>query len=141
MAVVSRASTGWTGDLFNGSGTTTLQTSGVGSFDVSWKARTEPGGGTTNPEELISAAHASCFAMALSNELASNDTPPTSVDTSAEVSFVAGTGITDIALTVTASVDGISESDFARIAEAAKNGCPVSQALAGVEISLEATLA
>ena len=141
MAVVSKATTAWKGDLFNGSGATNLQTSQVGTFDVSWKARAEPGAGTTNPEELIAAAHASCYAMALSNELASNDTPPTSVDTSAEVTFVPGTGITGIALSVRATVEAISEADFQRIAEAAKDGCPVSQALAGVEIELAATLA
>ncbi|HLS26518.1 MAG TPA: OsmC family protein [Beutenbergiaceae bacterium] len=141
MSVVSKASTAWKGDLFNGSGTTTFDTSQVGTFDVSWKARTEPGGGTTNPEEMIAAAHASCYSMAFSNELADNGTPPTSLDTSAEVTFVPGTGITGIALRVNANVDGISEEDFQRIAEAAKTGCPVSQALASVDISLEATLA
>ncbi len=141
MTVVSKASTAWKGDLFNGSGTTTLDTSGLATFDVSWKARTEPGGGTTNPEELIAAAHASCFSMAFSNELANNGTPPTSLDTHAEVSFVPGTGITGIALRVTAKVDGLGEEDFQRIAEAARTGCPVSQALAAVDITLEATLA
>ena len=140
MAAVNKASTAWTGDLFNGSGQTTFDTSGIGTFDVSWKARAEPGAGTTNPEELIAAAHASCYSMAFSNDLASNDTPPTSVNTSAEVTFVPGTGITGIALTVTASVEGISEEDFQRIAEAAKEGCPVSQALS-VPITLDATLA
>src|SRR5690625_7749930 len=89
---------------------------------------------------MIAAAHASCYSMAFSNELADNGTPPTSLDTSAEVTFVPGTGITGIALRVNAKVDGISEEDFQRIAEAAKTGCPVSQALARVDISLEATL-
>lgn len=137
---VTTASTQWQGDLFTGSGKTSLDTSGIGTFDVSWKARTEPGGGTTNPEELIAAAHASCFSMAFSNELAKNDTPPTSVDTTAEVTFVAGTGITGIALSVTAVVEAISEEDFQRLAEAAKTGCPVSQALSATPITLTATL-
>lgn len=139
--VVSKASTAWQGDLLEGSGRTTFDTSGLGTYDVSWKARTEPGAGTTTPEELIAAAHASCFSMAFSHELAGNGTPPTSVQTSAEVSFVAGTGITGISLTVTAQVEGISEEDFQRIAEAAKGGCPVSQALAATPITLNATLA
>lgn len=141
QTAVNKASTAWEGDLFNGSGRTTFDTSGIGTFDVSWKARSEPGAGTTNPEELIAAAHASCYSMALSNELASNETPPTSVHTSAQVSFVPGTGITGITLTLNATVEGISTEDFQQIAEAAKDGCPVSQALAGVPITLEATLA
>lgn len=141
MAVVSKASTAWTGDLFNGSGNTTFQTSQVGTFDVSWKARAEPGAGTTNPEELIAAAHASCFSMAFSKELADNETPPTALETRAEVTFEPGTGITGITLRVTGTVEGISPADFERLAEGAKDGCPVSQALAGVEIDLEATLA
>ncbi|QOR72680.1 OsmC family peroxiredoxin [Ruania alkalisoli] len=141
MAVVSNASTAWTGDLFNGSGRTTFDTSGLGTFDVSWKARTEPGAGTTTPEELIAAAHASCFSMAFSNELASNGTPPESVNTAAEVTFEPGTGITGIALTVSAVVAGISEEDFQRIAAAAKDGCPVSGALRATPITLSATLA
>ncbi|WP_159622301.1 OsmC family peroxiredoxin [Ruania rhizosphaerae] len=141
MAVVSNASTAWTGDLFNGSGRTTFDTSGLGTFDVSWKARTEPGAGTTTPEELIAAAHASCFSMAFSNELASNGTPPESVNTAAEVTFEPGTGITGIALTVSAVVVGISEEDFQRIAAAAKEGCPVSGALRATPITLSATLA
>lgn len=141
MAAVSKATTTWNGDLTSGAGSTALETSGVGTFDVSWKARTEPGGGTTTPEELLAAAHASCFSMALSHGLTENGTPPTSVSTSAEVSFVAGTGITGIALTTTASVEGIDDADFQRIAEETKTGCPVSAALAAVPMTLSATLA
>ncbi|WP_153396373.1 OsmC family peroxiredoxin [Ornithinicoccus halotolerans] len=139
-AVVSTASTAWSGDLATGSGRTTLETSGVATHDVSWKARTEPGAGTTTPEELIAAAHASCFSMAFSGALAKNDTPPTSLDTRAEVSFVPGTGITGIQLTVVGEVEGISEEDFTRLAQEAKEGCPVSQALKAVDISLSASL-
>ena len=124
------------------SGRTTLDTSKIGTFDVSWKARSEPGGGTTTPEELIAAAHASCYSMALSAQLADNGTPSTSVDTRAEVTFdPTAPAITGIALTVTAVVPGISAEDFARIAEATKGGCPVSAALASVPITLDASLA
>lgn len=139
--VVTKGSTTWKGDLFSGSGTTKLETSGLGTFDVNWKARAEEAGATTSPEELIAAAHATCFSMAFANALAQNDTPPTQLDTSAAVSFVAGTGITGIELTTRAQVPGISEDEFQRIAEEAKQGCPVSQALAGTEITLSAELA
>lgn len=139
--LVSKATTAWSGNLFEGSGTTKLASSGVASFDVAWKNRAEAHEGTTNPEELLAAAHATCFSMALSNELDGNGTPPEKLDTSAEVSFVAGEGITGITLTVTATVPGISAEDFEKIAQGAKEGCPVSQALKSVEISLDATLA
>lgn len=140
MAAVSQATTTWSGDLASGSGSTALETSKVATFDVSWKARTEPSGGTTTPEELLAAAHASCFSMALAHGLAGNGTPPTSISTTAKVSFVAGTGITGIELSTTASVDGIDDADFQRVAQETKTGCPVSAALAAVPISLTATL-
>src|SRR5699024_2413177 len=104
------------------------------------KARTEPTSGTTNPEELLAAAHSACFSMALSNELDQNGTTPTSVRTSAEVTFVAGTGITGIHLRTVASVPGIEDGDFQRLAQAAKEGCPVSGALQATPITLDATL-
>ena len=94
MATQSKAQAHWEGSLFEGSGRVELVTSGVASFDVSWAARAESGAGTTNPEELIAAAHATCFSMALSNMLAKNGTPPASLDTRADVTFVPGTGIT-----------------------------------------------
>lgn len=141
MAAVSKATTTWNGDLASGSGSTALETSGVATFDVSWKARTEPGGGTTTPEELLGAAHASCFSMALAHGLTENGTPPSTISTTAEVSFVAGTGITGIALTSTATVKGLEDADFQRIATETKTGCPVSAALAAVPITLTATLA
>ena len=141
MAAVSKATTTWNGDLTSGNGSTALETSGIGTYEVSWKARTEPGAGTTNPEELLAAAHASCFSMALSHGLAGNGTPSTSVTTTAEVSFVAGTGITGIALTTTATVPDLDDADFQRIAEETKTGCPVSAALAAVPITLSASLA
>lgn len=140
--VVSKASASWQGDLISGSGSTTLDTSGLGTFPANWKARSEESAaGTTSPEELLGAAHATCFSMAFSNGLAKNGTPPTQLDTSAAVSFVAGQGITGIELTVRGQVPGLSAEDFQNLAEAAKTGCPVSQALSGVPITLNASLA
>ncbi|CDK01240.1 Peroxiredoxin OsmC [Microbacterium sp. C448] len=141
MSVTSEASTAWKGSLMGGSGTVALDTSHAGTFDVNWKARSEGSGSVTTPEELIAAAHSSCFSMALSHALSENGTPPESVDTTASVTFVPGTGITGSHLNVNAVVPGLSAEDFAKIAQDAKTGCPVSQALAGIEITLEATLA
>lgn len=140
MSVTSEATTAWSGSLTEGSGTVT-PASGIGTFPVDWKSRSEGTGANTTPEELIAAAHSSCFSMALSNALAENGTPPESVNTTASVTFVAGTGVTGSHLNVNARVPGLDEAAFARIAEEAKTGCPISQALAGVEITLEATLA
>ncbi|MFB3109924.1 MAG: OsmC family peroxiredoxin, partial [Acidimicrobiia bacterium] len=105
-------------------------------------ARAEGHGGLTSPEELIAAAHASCYSMALANTLAENETPPASLDVQATATFVPGDGITSMELEVTANVDGISDDKFQELAQTAKDGCPVSQALEGnVPISLVATLA
>jgi len=141
MATTRNATTHWEGTLFEGAGKVTLDSSGVGTFDVSWASRAEDANGKTSPEELIAAAHASCFSMALSNGLAKAGTPATSLDTSAAVDFVPGTGITEIRLSVKAVVEGMSNDDFVAAATAAKEGCPVSQALAAVPIKLEASLA
>ncbi|HWI30663.1 MAG TPA: OsmC family peroxiredoxin [Microbacterium sp.] len=141
MTVTSEASTIWNGSLIEGSGTVALDTSHSGSFPVNWKARSEGSESTTTPEELIAAAHSSCFSMAFSNMLAQNGTPPDSVETTASVTFKPGTGITGSHLNVNAVVPGLAQADFDRIAEDARANCPVSQALAGVEITLEATLA
>ena len=130
----------WEGSLFDGSGQVSLDSSGVGAYDVTWASRAESPDGRTSPEELIAAAHASCYCMALSLNLANAGTPPTSIDARAEVTFVPGTGITTSHLTVRADVPGMTAADFAEAAEAARAGCPVSQALAGVEISLDAAL-
>ncbi|MDZ8274372.1 OsmC family peroxiredoxin [Microbacterium aquimaris] len=140
MTVTSEASTAWKGSLTDGEGTVSLVSSGAASLPVDWKARSEGSTSTTTPEELIAAAHASCFSMALSHALTGNGTPPESVDTTASVTFQPGTGITGSHLNVNAVVPGIAADDFARIADEAKTGCPVSQALAGVDITLEATL-
>jgi osmotically inducible protein OsmC len=142
MATTRNATTHWEGSLTEGAGQVTLQSSGIGTYDVSWAARSEEANGKTSPEELIAAAHTSCFSMALSGALAKAGTPPTSLDTSAEVDFVPGTGITEIRLTVRGVVDGMSNDDFVAAAEGAKVNCPVSQALAAVpSITLDAALA
>lgn len=141
MSTTRTASTHWDGSLFEGSGRVTMESSGIGTFDVSWPARAEEPQGKTSPEELIAGAHSACFSMALSNGLAKAGTPPTSLDTSAAVTFVPGTGITGIHLTVVGVVPGVDNDGFAAAAEAAKAGCPVSQALAGTTITLEASLA
>jgi len=142
MALRSTGRTHWEGDLLTGSGTATLESGAAGPMTVTWKARTEDHGGLTSPEELIAAAHSSCFSMAFSSALAKNQTPPTSLDVTATATFVPGEGITTMELSVVGNVDGISEEDFEDLAETAKNGCPVSQALAGnVEITVEARLA
>ena len=141
MTITSEASTAWKGGLADGSGAVTLVSSSTGTFDVNWRARSEGSTSTTTPEELIAAAHSSCFSMALSHALGENGTPPESIDTTASVTFKPGTGITGSHLNVNAVVPGLSAEDFERIAQEAKVGCPVSQALAGIEITLEATLA
>jgi osmotically inducible protein OsmC len=141
MATTRNASTHWEGTLFEGAGQVTLESSGVGTYDVSWPARAEEANGKTSPEELIAAAHSACFSMALSNGLAKAGTPATSLDTRAAVEFTPGTGITGITLTVKGVVEGMSNDDFVAAAQAAKEGCPVSQALSGTTITLEASLA
>lgn len=136
-----KASTVWNGTLFEGSGETTFDSSGIGTFPVSWPSRAEEANGKTSPEELIAGAHSACYSMAFSNALAKNDTPAEKLEVSAVVTFVPGTGITKSALSVIGTVPGIDEAAFVELAEGAKAGCPVSQALAAVEITLDATLA
>lgn len=140
MTVTSEATTAWKGSLTEGSGAVSLTSSGIGTFDVNWKARSEGSDSVTTPEELLAAAHSSCFSMALSGALAKNGTPPQSIDATASVTFKPGTGITGSHLNVSAVVPGLDEAAFERIAEDAKANCPVSQALAGIDITLEATL-
>jgi osmotically inducible protein OsmC len=139
------ASTHWEGGLQQGAGRVTLDTSGVGSYDVSWRARAdEDAGGSTSPEELVAAAHASCYSMQLSGILEKAGTAPQSLDTTADVSFGKrgeGYAITGILLRVAGVVPGASDEDFQAAAQKAKEICPVSAALAGTEISLEAKLA
>lgn len=141
MATTRNATTHWEGSLFEGSGQVTLNSSGLGTFDVNWPSRAESADGKTSPEELIAAAHSACFSMAFSNGLAKAGTPPTALDVSADVTFQPGEGITGIVLTVRGDVPGISAEDFVAAAEDAKENCPVSKALAGTTITLDAALA
>jgi osmotically inducible protein OsmC len=144
MATDRRADVTWKGSLLEGSGTITATTSGaIGEQPVSWAARSEDAtDGKTSPEELIAAAHAACFSMALSAGLAKAGTPPEQLETSATVTFQPGEGITKIALTVEGRVPGIDAGAFADAAQGAKANCPVSKALAAVpEITLDARLA
>jgi lipoyl-dependent peroxiredoxin len=141
MATTRISTTHWEGSLMEGAGQVALESSGVGTYDVSWPSRAEQANGKTSPEELIAAAHSACYSMALSHALAGAGTPPESVDTTAEVTFQPGTGITGIHLKVVGSVPGISAEDFAAAAEGAKQNCPVSQALAATPITLDASLA
>jgi osmotically inducible protein OsmC len=142
MALDSTGRTRWEGDLFTGTGTTSLESGAAQPMQVSWNARAEDHGGLTSPEELIAAAHSACYSMAFSNGLAKNETPPTSLDVTATATFVPGEGITTMKLQVVGAVDGITAEQFQELAEVAKDGCPVSKALQGnVEISVEASLA
>jgi osmotically inducible protein OsmC len=143
MATERVAQVTWQGDLMSGQGTITSVGSGAfAPLDVTWASRAEEPQGRTSPEELIAAAHAACYAMALSNGLAQAGTPPDRLETSATVTFVPGTGITKSALTVVGTVPGIDEDAFRAAADEAKDGCPVSGALEGnVELSVDARLA
>ncbi|MEU8530810.1 MULTISPECIES: OsmC family protein [Streptomyces] len=141
MATVRHAHTVWEGDLLKGKGVVTLDSSGLGSYEVSWPARAEEPNGKTSPEELIAAAHSSCFSMAFSNGLAKAGNPPTRLETKADVTFQPGEGITGIHLTVRGEVPGLDADEFQALAEDAKKNCPVSQALTGTTITLTAELA
>ena len=142
MATERRAEVTWRGDLMRGGGTIERVGSGViGGLNVSWPSRTEEPDGQTSPEELIAAAHAGCFNMALSHALAQGGNEPRELRTSATVTFVPGTGITTSVIDVEGDVPGIQEDAFRRAAEEAKENCPVSKALAGnVELRVNARL-
>jgi osmotically inducible protein OsmC len=139
MATIRNAHTIWQGNLFEGAGETTFDYSGIGTYDVTWKARTEDARGKTSPEELLAAAHSACFSMAFSNELDKAGYKAERIETKSEVGFQPGEGVTGSKLTVSARIPGIAEDEFQKIADAAKSGCPVSQALS-IPITLEATL-
>ncbi|MGW6978185.1 OsmC family protein [Streptomyces sp. NPDC054932] len=141
MATTRHAHTVWEGNLLQGKGVVSLDSSGLGSYDVSWPARSEAANGKTSPEELIAAAHSSCFSMALSHALAGQGNPPTRLETKADVTFQPGEGITGIHLTVEGEVPGLDNDGFVAAAEDAKKNCPVSQALTGTTITLSAKLA
>lgn len=133
----------WKGALKEGSGTIDSQSGALSKLPYSFKARFEDESGKsgTNPEELIAAAHAGCYAMQLSHFLAENGTPATSLDAKASVTLIPGTGITESALTLVGTVPGISADKFQELAEKAKAECPVSKALGAIKVSLDAKLA
>jgi osmotically inducible protein OsmC len=143
MATERRAEVVWQGDLQNGSGTIAAVGSGAfGPLDVSWASRAEEPAGKTSPEELVAAAWASCFAMALSNGLAKGGNAPEKLETSATVTFQPGEGITKAVLAVRGTVPGLDEGGFRAAANDAKENCPLSKALTGIpDVALEATLA
>jgi osmotically inducible protein OsmC len=136
MAATRTAASEWHGSLTEGSGRVSLESSGLGTFDVTWASRTEEPNGRTSPEELMAAAHASCYSMAFSNVLAKAGHPPTTLNTRAEVDFQPGEGVTGIRLHVSGDVPGLEADGFRAAAEEAKVACPVSQALAAVPIAL-----
>ena len=143
---IRTARTDWNGTLQDGSGRTELTSSGVGTFDVSWPKRTSEGAeGSTSPEELIAAAHSSCFSMALSKIVADAGGTPIAFDVTADVTLgpdpAGGNMITAVKLTVRGEVEGLDDAAFKECAEKAKAGCPISKALAGVgEMTLDAAL-
>lgn len=137
MSVASKSHSTWSGDLPSGTGHTKLVSSGTIDFDIDWKSRSAGGGSAVTPEELLAAAHSSCYAMALSNALGENGTAPTSVAVDAVVTFQPGEGVKSSALTVVATVPGLTADEFAAFANDAKENCPISKALAGIEITLE----
>jgi lipoyl-dependent peroxiredoxin len=146
MQQVRTASSTWSGDLLAGSGTITNVTSGsIAGLPVSWAARTEDHGGKTSPEELLAAAHASCFSMAFASRLAKNGTVATRLDITCVITFdkrEAGWKVAESAITVTGVVPGIDQATFATIADDAKENCPISVALKGnVDLTVKATLA
>jgi osmotically inducible protein OsmC len=141
MAVTSSASTVWEGDLAHGSGQTTPASEAFPTVGVSWAARTERAAGATSPEELLAAAHASCYCMGLAHELAGAGTPPERLEATASVDFVPGEGVKSSHIVVAGRVPGIDQGTFEVSARAAGEGCPISGAVKGnVEITVDATL-
>lgn len=140
MATDRKATTNWTGGLADGKGTVSLDSSGSGSHAVSWPSRAEEPNGQTSPEELIAAAHSACYSMMLSSLVGKAGGTMNGVKTSAVVSLVVGQGITKIALTTQASVEGLDDDAFQQVAQDAKENCPVSGLIKGnTEVTLEAT--
>jgi osmotically inducible protein OsmC len=141
MALTSEATTVWNGPLGTGSGNVTLDSSHAAEFPVNWKARAEGAPNTTNPEELLGAAHSACFSMALAHALGEAGHTPESIQTTAAVTFAPGTGVVGSHLLVNARVPGLTAEEFEAFAQDAKQNCPISKALAGIPITLEAELA
>ena len=141
MAAQSSAKTEWQGDLAHGAGTTTPASGAIPAVEVSWASRTSRAAGKTSPEELLAAAHASCFCMALSNELDEAGTPPERLEATATVDFEPDEGVMSAHIVVSGWVDNIDQDTFADAARSASEGCPISGALKGnVDITVEATL-
>jgi lipoyl-dependent peroxiredoxin len=139
------ARTAWDGGFKDGTGQVELTSSGLGTFDVSFPKRaSEDGDGSTNPEELLGASHSACYAMSLANELVGKGATPQSMEIKADVTLGpdpdGGVKLTGILLTVRAEVEGLDEAGFAEAANTAKVGCPISKALTGVDITLDAKL-
>jgi lipoyl-dependent peroxiredoxin len=141
MATESSATTTWQGSLTNGSGTTHPQSGAFPDVEVTWAARTSRSAGTTSPEELLAAAHVSCYCMALSLELSEAGNEPEQLEATATVEFVPGEGVKSSRIVVRGRVPGVDGSRFEEAARAAAEGCPISGALKGnIEISVDATL-
>jgi osmotically inducible protein OsmC len=141
MPVERTASATWEGDLASGSGSIDAESGLFSGAPVDWRNRAEAKEGKTSPEELLAAAHAACFSMALSHTLGQAGNPPEKLEVTATATFVGGTGVTGMKLAVNGTVPGIDADAFREAAEGAKDGCPISQALAGnVPIELEASL-
>src|SRR3954470_25061379 len=141
MAAESSASTVWEGDLGHGLGTTTPASGAFPAVDVSWASRTERAAAKTSPEELLAAAHASCYCMALSHELGEAGTPPDRLEATATVEFEPSEGVRSSHIEVSGQVPGIDQARFEEAAQAAGEGCPISAALKGnVQIAVDATL-
>lgn len=136
MTTTRQATAQWYGALLDGSGSVNLDSSGEGEFPISWAARAEASRGVTSPEELIAAAHAACFSMALSNELAKAGTPPLHLETTVQVDFAPGRGITAIRITAHGELPTRDAEAFRAAAHEAKENCPVSRALQAVPITL-----
>ncbi|MDX6642819.1 MAG: lipoyl-dependent peroxiredoxin [Solirubrobacteraceae bacterium] len=141
MAAQSSATTVWEGDLAHGAGTTTPASGAFPTVDVSWASRTSRAAGKTSPEELLAAAHTSCFCMGLSHELSEAGSPPERLEATATVEFEPGAGVRSSHIVVRGRVPGIDQAAFADAAWKASEGCPISAALKGnVDITVEATL-
>jgi osmotically inducible protein OsmC len=141
MASESTATTVWEGSLEKGRGETTTASGTLSATEVTWRARVERTDDTTSPEELLAAAHASCYCMGLSHELDQAGNAPERLEATATVSFIAGEGVKSSHITVTGRIPGIDQAAFEEAARAAGDGCPISGALKGnVEIWVEATL-
>ena len=141
MAAESRATTVWEGDLAHGAGTTKPDSGAFAEVEVSWASRTKRAAGKTSPEELLAAAHASCYCMALSHELGEAGTPPDRLEATATVAFEPGEGVKSSHIVVSGRVPGVDQARFAEAASAAGDGCPISGALKGnVDITVDATL-